>query len=167
MIANQCVHGVYAIKSNIPCQILCDNQSMCVSMYLLRCTRWHVGWSFPWTFWISCWNMKITTPVLERQSSCYNKKRCAAPGQLGTWTRNRHNWKGLQQSNYTLVNFESTDVATMSLLELSIPSPSMGGTKKRGARSGLSWSVTLKVLLPLLARIQHSASSFVLTRQQV
>lgn len=109
---------------------------MCVSMYLLRCTRWHVGWSFPWTSWISCWNMKITTPVLERQSSCYNKKRCAAPGQLGTWTRNRHNWKGLQQSNYTLVNFESTDVATMSLRyrywNFPFP-PLLSAAQKRGA----------------------------------
>lgn len=68
-----------------------------------------------------------------------------------------------------LVNFESTDVATVSLplLELSIPSPSIGGNKKEGRSLGLSWSVTLKVLLPLLARIQHSASSFVLTREQV
>lgn len=37
-----------------------------------------------------------------------------------------------------LVNFESTDVATVSLplLELSIPSPSIGGKKKKGRSLG-------------------------------
>lgn len=37
-----------------------------------------------------------------------------------------------------LVNFESTDVATVSLplLELSIPSPSIGGNKKEGRSLG-------------------------------